>query len=98
MNGDSGPADEMAQHRLCCPVSTCSFSINPTASWHKAARTEPIGSASLAGRCGPGPTFGGWRCARVLVKALQEAGMLLLYLLLPAGWLAVDVGSHFGQG
>ena len=52
MNGDSGPADEMAQHLLCCPVSTCSFSINPTASWHKAARTEPIGSASLAGRCG----------------------------------------------
>ena len=46
----------------------------------------------------PGPTFGGWRGVRVLVKALQEAGMLLLYLLLPAGWLAVDVGSHFGQG
>ena len=52
MDGDSGPADEMSQHLLCGPVSVCSFCMNPTASWHKAARTELTGSASLAGRCG----------------------------------------------
>ena len=35
---------------------------------------------------------------RVLVKALQKAGVLLFYLLLPVGRLAVDMGSHSGQG